>query len=103
MASYLDLNQEQRLWTIRNDHGHYASTPDDIHCPWCDTVQQLDFEDVSYKDDDTATFTCWVDTCGKEFDVHTSVSYDWHTERPEEYLIEQALKEVPNEPEQPAK
>ena len=96
MSDWLDLNQEQRLWTIRNDNGHYASSPDDVHCPWCRTKQLLDFEDVSYEDDHIMTTTCWVDSCGKEFDIHTSVNYTWETELPQEYLIEQAKKEVPD-------
>lgn len=97
MSNYLDLTQEQRLWVVRNDNADYADSPETIKCPWCDTVQNLDYEDVSYDDDNTATLTCWYDVCGKEFDVHTSVSYTWRTELPEEYLIKQALKEVPNE------
>lgn len=97
MTEWLDLTEEQRLWTIRNDNSHYANSPEDIECPWCQTKQSLDYEDVSYDDDHTAEYECSNDDCGKTFEVHTSVSYDWHTELPEDYLIEQAKKEVKNE------
>lgn len=97
MSKWLELTKEQRLWTIRFDNSHYANTPEEIQCPWCSTKQQLDFEDVSYEDDDITTYECSYSDCGKKFDVHTSVSYDWHTELPEDYLVERAKKEVPDE------
>lgn len=93
-SEWLQLTNDQQLWTIRNDNSHYADTPDDIQCPWCSAKQSLEHEDVSYEDDNTSEYEC--QECGKMFDVHTSVSYSFDTELPQDYLIKKAKKEVPN-------
>lgn len=92
MSKWLDLTEEQRLWTIRNDNLNIADSPDEITCPWCDETQGFEGEDVGYEDDRNTDHKCG--DCDKNFTVQAVVTYDWRTRLPEEYLVEQAKIEV---------
>lgn len=93
MSDWLDLTQEQRLWTLSNDNLEIADSPEEITCPWCNEKQNFDYVDVSYEDDYHGDYECVE--CGKTFTVQTCVTYDWRTRLPEDYLIEQAKKAWP--------
>lgn len=91
--NFLDLTNEERHKFIRLQNTNYASSPEEVTCPYCDTKQRLDFEDVSYNDDDSVTVTCWYDVCEREFQVRTSVSYDFITEVDDDEIYKQIQQE----------
>ena len=66
---WLELTEEQRLWTVRNDNLNIADRPEDITCPWCSQKQSLEYDDVSYKDDAHNDHVCYH--CNKTFTIRT--------------------------------
>lgn len=94
MTSWLDLTDEQKTYVVRHDNINFAYRPEKITCPWCDEEQTyLEWEDVSYNDDDFDEREC--SNCDKKFTIQTRVTTEWVTQLPEEYLMEQAIKEFP--------
>lgn len=93
MSDWLELTKEQRLWTIQNDNLDIADKPENIKCPWCNSLQGIEYEDANYTDDNYSEHTC--ESCDKTFEIQTCVTYDWRTRLPEEHLIEEAKKALP--------
>lgn len=94
---YVGLSKEDkhRLYEIENDNSFNLS--DEICCPYCDTLQDIEGEDLGYEQDEETERTCRSFDCGKKFTIITSVSYSWATSVPEEEALEMLKDELKKE------
>jgi len=89
--NFLDLTEDERRRYHRLQNSYMTSDTQDIQCPWCNQKQGLEWDDVSYEDDANTERQC--DYCGKTFDIHTSVTYDFTTEIPDEDVFKEIESE----------
>ena len=92
---FSDLLNEKQLEFIRTKNDRSWESTEEIACPFCNEVQNLDYDSVPYEDDSTVEHECYE--CGKTFDIHTSRTFTFSTELPDEEVYERISAQSPKE------
>lgn len=101
MSAYYDkldkLTKEQKSRLIQIENENLFDSADDIVCPYCDTAQSIDSDELPYEDGEDVKYACNYSDCGMTFILKCSISYDWWVSVPEEAAMAILEEELKNE------